>query len=238
MKTRTIATVAAAIAATCGLANAGVVTVQYTGTGQGRSVHVASPAFNGNVFAGQLKHTITGGAGDDSEYNGNHVTFCTDLSQRVTSTPRTYEIVGLDEMPNSTPMGDAKADAIRKMYDFAAGSQLLGTASSDLGAAFQLAVWEIITDYNPSIFGGNLSVTAGSFRATKTDGSSLWNGVQTHLTALLGAATTEGDGSSYLAGLRSSGYQDQIVPIPAPGSVALAGLGVLCLTGRRRHTSR
>lgn len=237
MRTRTIAA-AVAIAAACGLANAGVVTVQYTGTGQGRTVHIASPDFNGNVFAGQLKHTISGGVGDDAEYNGNHVTFCTDLSQRVTSTPRTYEIVGLDEMPNSTPMGNAKANAIRKMYDFATGSQLLSTASTDLGSAFQLAVWEIITDYNPSILGGNLSVTSGSFRATKTDGGSLWTGVQTHLAALLGAATTEGNGSSYLAGIRSSGFQDQIVPIPAPGSVALAGLGVLCLTGRRRHTGR
>ncbi|MCE7975360.1 MAG: PEP-CTERM sorting domain-containing protein [Leptolyngbya sp. PLA1] len=238
MKTRTIATAAAAIATTCGLASAGVVTVQYTGTGQGRTVHVASPEFNGNVFAGQLKHTISGGLGDDAEYNGNHLTFCTDLSQRVTSTPRTYEIVGLDDMPNSTPMGGAKADAIRKMYDFAGGSQLLGTTSTDLGAAFQLAVWEIITDYNPSIFGGNLSVTSGSFRATKTDGSSLWTGVQTQLAALLGAATTEGNGSTHLAGIRSTGYQDQIVPIPAPGSAVLAGLGLVCLTGRRRNTVR
>ncbi len=237
MKTRTLAAAIATIAA-CGLANAGVVTVQFTGSGQGRSVHVSSPEFNGNVFAGQLKHTISGGVGDDAEYNGNHVTFCTDLSQRVTSTPRVYEIVGLDDMPNSTPMGDSKADAIRKMYDFASGTQLLSTASTDLGAAFQLAVWEIITDYNPSIFGGNLSVTSGSFRATKTDGGSLWSGVQSHLAALLGAATTEGNGSSFVAGIRNSGYQDQIVPIPAPGSVALAGLGVLCLTGRRRHTAR
>ncbi|MCC6950193.1 MAG: hypothetical protein IT433_01980 [Phycisphaerales bacterium] len=236
MKTCTTAA-AITVAAACGLANAGVVTVQYTGTGQGRSVHVASPAFNGNVFAGQLRHTISGGLGDDAEYNGNHVTFCTDLSQRVTSTPRTYEIVAVDEMPNSTPMGDAKADAIRNMYDFASGTQLLGGTSTDLGAAFQLAVWEIITDYNPSIFGGNLSVTTGSFRATKTDGSALWGGVQTQLAALLGAATTEGSGSSDVAGIRSSGYQDQIVPIPAPGAAVLASLGLVCLTGRRRTTS-
>lgn len=236
MRTRTTAA-AIAVAAACGLANAGVVTVQYTGTGQGRTVHVASPEFNGNVFAGQLKHTISGGLGDDAEYNGNHVTFCTDLSQRVTSTPRTYEIVAVDEMPNSTPMGNAKANAIRNMYDFASGTQLLGTSSTDLGAAFQLAVWEIITDYNPSIFGGNLNVTSGSFRATKTDGSALWSGVQTHLTALLGAATTEGNGSSDIAGIRSSGYQDQIVPIPAPGAAVLASLGLVCLTGRRRTTN-
>ena len=102
----------------------------------------------------------------------------------------------------------------------------------DFAAAFQLAVWEIITDYNPADQFA-LGITTGNFRATRTDGNPLSSGVMNHLTSLF-AAVGAGHNPDTLLGLRSTTHQDQIIPVPAPGSAALAGLGLLCLAGRRR----
>jgi len=232
MKTCLIA--AAALAVSAGLASAGTIDVRFTGTGAGQTIHVNSPSLNGNVFAGQLFHTLSNATGPEAQFNGDYVTFCTDLSQHVTSTIRTYDLVAIDLMPNSTPMGAAKAQALTKLYASAGGSQLLGGTSSELGAAFQIAVWEIISDYNPSLIGGGLDVTAGTFRATKTDGSTLSSSVRGHLTSLFAAANTEGGVGAGIMGIRSSTAQDQIIPVPTPGAFALAGLGGLCLVRRRR----
>lgn len=226
---------AAAVATAASAAMADTIDVRFTGTARGQNVHVASALFNGNVFAGQLMHELTNGTGAAADFNGTYPTFCTDLTQHVTSTTRTYDVVPVDVMPNNTPMGIQKAEAIRRMYAFEGGNQLLGTTSNDLAAAFQLAVWEIISDYNPAVIGYNLSMTGGSFQATKTDGSALASGVQTQLTALFSAVGIEtGLPATAVIGIRSSTCQDQLVPIPTPGALALSGLGGLCLVRRNR----
>lgn len=224
-----------AILLLAGAAQANVINVQYTGLGAGSNVRVASPSTNGNVFAGQLRHTLSGGTGEAGAYNGNWLTYCTDLSQRVTSSTRAYEVVSLAQLPDSEPMGALKANAIRSVYTAANSSQSRASTSDNLAAAFQLAIWEIVTDFNPAATGSGLDLTSGSFRATKTDGSALGSGVQSELSWLLSAASL-GAGGEELVGLRSGQYQDQILPlaVPAPGAAALASLGVLCLTGRRR----
>lgn len=232
---RATAAVIAALAGAATLAGADTIDVRFTGTGRGQQVRVTHPGGTMNVFAGQLYHELTNGSGPlGDEIEGTWATYCTDLTQYVTSTVRTYDVVDVALVPNVSPMGVARADALRDLYAFSNGLQGQTGASNDYAAAFQLAVWEIVTDYNAGVGLSSLSITSGSFRATKTDGSALSAGVSAALNTFFGAIGAEGPGASLL-GLRSSSAQDQIIPIvPAPGPIALAGLGALCLGMRRR----
>jgi hypothetical protein len=231
MKTSVLAILAAA--ALANLAQADVITAAYSGRGQGRSIAIQSPGIDGTVFAGQLFHTLSGGTGDLAQYNGTWTTFCTDLFQYVSSTPRTYDLVTLDLVPNAAPMGAAKANAIAHLYTFAGGSQLLSTATNDYAAAFQLAVWEVVYDFNPAASNNGLNVTGGAFRATASGGGSLNSTITSHLVSFFNAASSEGPAHADLIGIRSSAAQDQIIPIPSAGPIALAALGGLCLVRRR-----
>ncbi len=85
-------------------------------------------------------------------------------------------------------MGDARADAIENMYLFAAGLQLTAAATNEYATAFQLAVWEIVHDFDAGLGLASLNITGGLFRATKTDGSSLSGGVLSHLSTFFTAA--------------------------------------------------
>lgn len=228
---------AAVVVAAAGAAQADTIDVRYLGTGAGSSVRITNNGSSRNLFAGQLRHTLTNGTGLGATLHGTWVTFCTDLNQSVTSTTRTYDVVDVAQVPNWGPMGIARANAIRDMYAYANGSQLVpGSATNALATAFQLAVWEIVTDFNPSVGVASLSLSSGGFRATRTNGSSLSSAVMGHVNALfgsIGAAPTGGNVS--ILGIRSATAQDQIVPIPAPGAFALTSLGCVCLAGRRRR---
>ncbi|XVJ57870.1 MAG: hypothetical protein HEQ23_00150 [Tepidisphaera sp.] len=231
MKTIAFVLVAAAAAS----ANAGFVDMKFLGTGEGSSVRISHFGNQRNVFAGQLRHQIANGTGSEAALNGDHRTFCADIAQYVSSSFTPYEVVEIEQVSNVSPMGNVKAGAIRAIYTAAGSSAIASNATASLAAAFQLAVWEIVTDYNGTA--GSLSITAGDFRATKTDGSSLSATVLGHLTTLFAAATSSNEGSPQLAGLRSGSAQDQLVmgfSIPTPGTAVLAGFGVLCLGRRRR----
>jgi len=224
--------ITAALLATADAAQADTIGVVFTGTQRGQNVAIDSPWHDGNVFAGQLKHTLSNGTGASSALNGHWITFCTDLNQYVTQSVQSYDVVSVSSMPDNQPMGALKAAAIADMYTYAAGSHLLTTTSNDLAAAFQLAVWEIVIDYTAAA-GHNLSITSGSFQATATGGSALTAGVSTQLSNLF-AAVGNVSGTTSLIGVRSGSSQDQLIPVPAAGPLALAGLGLLCVARRKR----
>jgi hypothetical protein len=236
MKTRTTAFAAVvAVVAAAGLAHADTLSVKYLGTGKGSNVRITTPAGSSNVFAGQLRHELTGGTGLGSLFNGTYVTYCSDVDQFVTSTTRTYSVVPLPAVPGTSPMGADKANALTNLYSFAGGSQLLSTATNDFATAFQLAVWEIVHDFNPGTGLASLNITAGSFRAQKTNSTPLASGITTHLSSLFSAAVTTPEGPAVeLAGITHATAQDQIVLVPTPGALALAGVGGLLLAKRRR----
>lgn len=211
-------------------ASADFVDVVFTGTGQGQTVKIASSARSGSVFAGQLHHSISNGP---SYLNGDWTTFCTDLAQIVPTSLSQFEVVSITLLPDGAPMGAAKAQAITDMYAFAAGAQLLASASNDLATAFQLAIWEVVTDYQIAGPSHNLDVTAGGFSATMNDGSALSAGISSHLSQFLGAVGSMG--SADLLGIRSGSRQDQILNV-VPGPSALAGLVAgFAVAGRRRR---
>lgn len=232
MKTAIATTVA--IAAFCGAAQADMIDVKFTGTGAGQNTRITINGNTNDFFVGQLKHTLSAGTGAAAAINGPVVTFCSDLFQSVTSSGKTYDVVGIDQLPGSNPMGAAKADAIRDIYTVAAGTQLAANASNTLACAFQIAIWEIVTDYNGTV--ASLDVTSGNFKAKKTNNNALDASVMTQLSTLFAGIGHQSSQYGTLTGLRSGTAQDQILagsPVPAPGTLAAAGL--ISLAGLRRR---
>ncbi|MBL8990916.1 MAG: hypothetical protein JNJ48_04970 [Phycisphaerae bacterium] len=234
MKTRTAVLTAALTALATSTTMADTVDAKFTGTGRGSNVRITLNTGTVTVFAGQLKHSFTNGVGLGAGLSGQMVTYCADISQYVTSTYKTFTIAPVASLSDSSPMGAAKAGAIAGLYAFAGGAQLFSTASNDLATAFQLAVWEVISDYVPEDGGASLDVTAGSFKAAKSDGSALSAGVMAHLSNLLANINKPMAEGYSLLGVSNSSAQDQIVLVPSAGTASLAGVGLLCLARRRR----
>jgi hypothetical protein len=237
MKTALFTVVAAAvITAAAGAASADTVNVKYLGTGKGSNVKIIAPGVNQNVFAGQLNHQISGGTGLGAILNGTYATYCADITQYVTSTTKTYTVVPIEQVPNVSPMGLSKADALRNLYSFGAGVQLTNAASNDFAAAFQIAVWEVVSDFNSNLGLTSLSVTDGSFKAKSTNGNALSAGIMNNLNTIFSGIFNlpEGTVPVEIAGISHATAQDQIVVVPTPGALALAGLGGGLLIKRRR----
>ncbi len=232
-----VAVAATTIAAS---AFAGPVNVDYTGTGAGSNVKITVGSSSYNVFAGQLKHTLSGATGADSVWNGTYRTYCTDLSQTVVSGVDAFSIVQLSAVPDSSPMGVTKANAIKDMFAYTTNSVTTNTASNDMATAFQLAVWEIVKDFNTASANNGLSITSGNFRAKDTDGSALSSGVTTILANLLAAAGTGTYSNTTgieIKGISNDCYQDQIITrvVPAPGMAGLGLIGGLAMARRRNR---
>lgn len=226
--------IASAAFAAASLAN--TVTVQYLGSQQGRSVRITTGSTTRDVFAGQLNHRFSNGTGEAAYLNGDRVTFCTDLLETVTSTPKTYTLVGLDDVPGPSGMGEEKAQAISDLYRYAAGTQSRSDTNNDFAAAFQLAVWEIVFDYTELGGRSSLNITTGGFKAKNTNNSALSSSITNHLNSLFNAIGSFGrTGAGALRGVTRSGSQDQIVEVPMPAPGLLAGAGILGVAAIRRR---
>ncbi len=224
--------------AAASMAMAAPVTLDQNGVGSGSTVRIYNDGDWRNVFAGQIRHAISGAVGLESWMNGTQLTYCADLAQVTSGSPITFNTTSIANLSASDPMGAIKANAIRDMFVFASGAQISTTASNDFATAFQLAIWEVINDFDASESNSGLSVTSGDFRAKKTDGSALSSGIATHLNALFGAAGDNlGTAGLNIAGLSSQTNQDQIVSgvmVPTPGALALVTCGGLVALRRRR----
>lgn len=233
---RTLIAVSCGALALAGASNADFVDVAFTGTGAGTQVKVTSPVRNGDVFAGQLHLTLSNSTGLD--LNGNWTVYCSDLGQNISGGPaNTYEVMQVSSLPMGSGMGAAKAAAIGDLYAFAAGSQLTNATSNQLAAAFQIAIWEIIHDFDANAANNGLDITAGLFSATKTDGSAFSVSFMQIVSDLFAAiGTTEG---TTLFGLGNGSAQDQIIEvsgfIPGPGVLATGAIGLLLRSPRRRR---
>jgi len=232
---RFVAGFVALSAVSTGLASADIVDMRFEGTGSGQSVRVTNGSSTFNVFAGQLRHFLSNGTGVAANLRGEMITYCSDLSQYVSRDTQRYTVQALALAPAGNAMGADKARAIASIYDYAMGFQLTSSTSNDMAAAFQLAVWEIVTDFNPSLGASSLSLSTGGFRATQTNGASIWSSVQSILNGYLSAANNSSFGPSNIAAISSGSFQDQLVTIPAPGPAALAGVGLLMIGKRRRR---
>ncbi|MBX3365613.1 MAG: hypothetical protein KF866_12720 [Phycisphaeraceae bacterium] len=215
------------------------VELRYLGKGAGSNVKINFDNSTQNVFAGQLLHEFSNGTGIMADINGSFYTYCTDLTQYVTSTKKWYDVTPLNQMPNApgvTPMSFEQAQAIRNLFAGVAGAQFAQNASNDFATAFQLMVWEIVWDFGPGESIVDLSLTTGAFTATKTNGSALSSGVINNFNALK-VHVGQLSGASGLVGLASGTAQDQLFVVPGPGTGVLAGIGALMALKRRRRSS-
>ncbi|HZW09736.1 MAG TPA: hypothetical protein VFF69_07515 [Phycisphaerales bacterium] len=214
-------------------AHADVVEMRLSGTGLGRNVRLGLGDESVIAFAGQLRHEITGATGRGEGLLGTQVTFCTDVYQQVSELSLAYELGALTDVPNSRPMSPHVALAVEELYTLAAGRQLDPAGSADFATAFQLALWEVVSDFDPAAGRASLSLDNGWFSATKANRTALDGGITSHVDALLGAVGS-GRRSVELLTLRSPTAQDQIAVIPAAPALA-AFAAPLALASRRRR---
>jgi hypothetical protein len=235
MKRRTAFLASAAALAVTAAATADIVDVRFTGTGLGRNVRTSYLGNSQNVFAGQLHHQFSDGTGEASLLDGPLITYCSELTEYVTNSSREYELTSLPLAPNSDPMGAVSAQALTDIWDFADGLQFATQNTGDnrdFAAAFQIAVWEVVHDYDGSL--ASLDTNAGDLTVTRTNGQALSGGIATQLSGLFGAV----GGNSSFDGLRvvtRAGSQDQVVVVPTPGALALCLAAFVPLAGSRRR---
>ncbi|MGQ0627097.1 MAG: hypothetical protein ACT4PL_03240 [Phycisphaerales bacterium] len=238
----TLLTLAASIGC-ASLAHADTISMNYTGQGKGSStkIHFGNAVIT--AFTGQLKHTLSNGTGAAALLNGQRTTFCVDLAQVVSQQSNTFDVVAPSVVTNaiSPSLGAARAQALNDLFSTSGVSGLSSTATNSFGTAFQLLVWEIIYDYNPTGGLASLNLTVGNVRFTKTNNEALSDEITTQFESLKASI---GSGSATLPGLfaiRNAGQQDQLVfdvnRVPAPGAAALLGLSGLLLARRRRSAT-
>lgn len=224
-----------------GVATAQIVDMEFEGTGKGRNVKIITSEGSQNVFAGQLEHLIAGAGGSYAWMNGEHLTFCVDVTEHVTRDPIGYDIVGLEQVPLTTGGvfgSEETASALQSIYASYSTLALASDADRDLAAAFQLAVWEIAEDYDAGLGLASLDLGSGGFQAYRTNGNALQSGVADRFADII--ATAEDDASfTGLFGLANAGRQDQLLVgppgvIPGPGALALAACGFGLVARRRR----
>lgn len=230
------ATTAALIGLTAVSAHAETVTMQNIGIGAGSSVRFSLGEIERDVFAGELIHQVSGATGDFAFLNGTITTFCPDITEHVAESAEEFEIVDVAAIPlaDGLPaMGAVRADALRTLYATNMAALTAESMSASFATAFQVTIWEIVNDFDGSV--SSIDTNAGDLRITLPNGFELTGAIQAQVDSFkIGLAanlgTTSFDG---LIGFANEGAQDQLY-VPAPGALALLGLGSLTATRRRR----
>jgi len=170
--------------------------------------------------AGVFSWTRTGGD-HPSQPTGDFHSVCIEVDQYINFGGNyTYNMIELEDGPKpglalgAGPMGDTKADQIRKLW---AAHYDEALTSNDKGAAFQVAVWETVYDDDDDLF-------AGGFRARYTSLASAPTFVQLAQQWLNGVSGLTA--MANLGAMSSCRQQDQIVMVPLPAA-AWAGMGLL-----------
>ena len=221
---------ACALALSAGSSQANTVSVRYAGgggVGIGQTVIVTSELLNNGAGGSDTVQAKVLDLKIGSVSN-DYATFCTEVAQHTNGSFTEYHQDSLADLPTpGDAMGADKAAAIKKMWAYAGANKF---TNPEYAAAFQVAVWEVVEDFNGTLASLNVDVTdanAGDFTAVSDDPSNnpLNAGI---LSNLFGAAVDPNQGQANLVGLASGSHQDYLVEVPEPSSIALLAIGGVC----------
>ena len=218
MRIAAVATVAAA----GGIAAAGPVNFEFDKVSRAKTVNISvGDEFEGRVYAGSIIHHV-----DDVELH----TFCIDPEQAAQNGIANFERVQLSKAFTHRSEGAAKANVLAELADLA-GDSIWSSSSSKLSAAaFQVAAWEVVSDYDSELGAGSFDLTGGRFQSWGNDS------VIAAAADLLGSLTFgRTDAFGYDAYLHGTHQDFMGRSVPTPGAVAVAIAGVPLLTSRRRR---
>jgi len=216
---------------------------------QGQGVHfdysgTRGSAISGNTTAGRFNWTVTScetingvtfNAGDQ------FTTFCTELTQFIsTGDTFTYSSVAVADMPTvgqlGAPMGSFRAGLIQELFNNYYATAVNGTTTE--AAAFQVAVWEIVYEDRVDDVGSSLTIAAAlNAGADSFTVSSNYDAVQ-QANTWLDALTGNYSADDSLIGFGSGSAQDQLLLVPLPAPLWLAGVGLAGVVFGRRKLQR
>lgn len=198
-------------------AQATPVTVSFTG----HSVGAVAVALAGPTVETAYPGEFTGQIGGMS-----FTSFCIELGQSISTPGGPYNNYVLRPLQDDPRFGATQIDRLNRLFTNHLTDSRLDAAHS---AGFQLAVWEITYDGAS----GALDLNAGNFRLGRNNGLSLAAAgfASNYLTGLDGKPTS----NLVFEELTSPTRQDQLLArVPAPGTLALALMGVIGWAGSRR----
>lgn len=255
----TPAVLALAFLGVSGTAGAATITAAYEGLGLSQTVTMTqsgNPLSGHAVVAGIYKWKVTGSSGDlgfaandllegnGQSNNADFVAFCIDPNEWLNS-PSSFTVFN--------PLGDTTAsggevsatEAVWLRQLFAYQSPFDPTLDATTAAALAVAVWEIVGENAAGLSG--LSVTNGGLKFSAANAAVLTE-AQSFLTNLGSAIPVLAD---TLVALVSSTGQDMLafripgggdiptggdLPVPAPGTLLLLGLGLAAMGYRARRS--
>ena len=217
-----------AVAALAGTTLADTINATFTGVSPGQGVSLRLNGNNMNTQAGVfnfLRDAANPGTlpGFTPTFQG----FCIDLTESVSNGHAySWNTYSLANAPTSDagPMGATRAARLGRLF----ANQYLGLATASnqaqAYAAFQLAVWEIVSDSGLNLDDGALRVNnapSGTKALAQSWLNTLGSGPGWNLIAIDNVAND------------CEGQQGYVLA-PAPGAAALMGLGAL-VAGRRKR---
>ena len=209
----------AAVAAVSAVASAGPVTFEYVGTGRGENATISvGDTFSGRVFAGSITHRVNG---------ETFRAYCIDPWQNAQTGSATFTHTSLAAAFGGRPNGAATASAVAELADIAGTSIWSSGVSKARAAGFQIALWEVITDFDPQSRGGSFDLAGGAF--TVSAGRDATNEASRLLGALSFVRSAPEEYTAFV-----SGQHQDFMAVPTPGVLAL-GLTALPALGLKRR---
>ena len=221
------------------------VTVNYDGAGRGsyQSVQVKGSlnwddATQANYYNLNSREHLWSG-NDGSAY----ITYCVQIYAGIPEGETTFDIVDIEEAPESPwpgAMGPIRSTLLESMFaawvDPMTGGvydQGSSSASNDLATAFQLLTWEV-THESFEASSAEEMVDQIDFDRGAIKWASDGAGVQLYMTEMIDLLQTDVFESAPIVGLVSDTAQDQALYVPAPGVLAILGMGLFGTARRRR----